>query len=210
MPPARELTLKSLNDLTASGRAQMIGRYFKSLLRETQENPGSRLLLDKNPPRTVWLHIWLRLFPQSKIIVALRDPRDVIISCYFRNFALNWSIIGFLSLEGTARYYAGCMDAWLRLRELGCFDWIETRYEDMVGNLEGEGRRVTNFLGLPWHEAQATYYESARRKFVYSPTYNEVIKPVHNRAVGRWEHYARAMAPLQSTLEPYLRTFGYG
>ncbi len=211
-PPlsAREMTLESLNDLTAAGRAQMIGRYFKSLLRETEEKPGDRLLLDKNPSRTVWLHIWLRLFPQSKVVMALRDPRDVIISCYFQNFPLNWSIIGFLSFEGTAKYYSGCMDAWLRMRELGGFEWIETRYEDVVGNLEAEGRRVTNFLGLPWHEAQATYYETAGRQFVHSPTYNEVGKPIYKRSMGRWEHYAEAMAPLQPGLAKYLRAFGYG
>jgi tetratricopeptide (TPR) repeat protein len=209
-PPARVLTLKSLNDLTATGRAQMIGRYFKSLLRETEENPGARLLLDKNPPTTAWLHIWLRLFPQSKVIMALRDPRDVIISCYFQNFPLSWAIVGFLSLEGTAKYYSGSMDVWLRMRELGGFDWIETRYEDVVANLEGEGRRVTNFLGLPWHEAQATYYETAHRKFVHSPTYNEVTQPVYNRAVRRWEHYAGALAPLQAGLAKYCQAFGYG
>jgi tetratricopeptide (TPR) repeat protein len=209
-PPARGLTLKSLNDLTTASRAQLIGRYFKSLLRETEKNPGDRLLLDKNPGTTVSLHVWLRLFPQSKVIIALRDPRDVIISCYFQNFPLSWAIVGFLSLEGTVKYYSGCMDVWLRLRELGGFDWIETRYEDMVANLEGEGRRVTNFLGLPWHEAQAAYYETARLKFVHSPTYNEVTQPVHNRAVGRWEHYAGALAPLQADLAKYRRAFGYG
>jgi len=206
----RLVPLKFLNDLTAAERAQMTGRYFKSLLRETDENPGGRLLLDKGPSRTSWLHAWLRLFPQSKVIIALRDPRDVIISCYFQNIPLSWVTAGFLSLKGTAQFYSTCMDVWLRMRELGGFEWIETRYEDVVGNLEGEGRRVTNFLGLPWHEAQATYYETAGRKYVYSPTYNDVTKPVHNRAVGRWEHYAEALAPLQATLEPYLRAFGYG
>jgi hypothetical protein len=101
------------------------------------------------------------------------------------------------------------MDEWLRMRELGGFEWIETRYEDVVGNLEVEGRRVTNFLGLPWHEAQMAYYDTAFRKYLYSPTYNEVTKPVHNRAVGRWKHYAEALAPLQASLEPYCRAFGY-
>jgi hypothetical protein len=79
-----------------------------------------------------------------------------------------------------------------------------------VGNLAAEGQRVTNFLGLPWHEAQATYYEAARRKLVHAPTYNEVTQPVYSRAVGRWEHYAEAVAPLQEGLAPYLRAFGYG
>jgi tetratricopeptide (TPR) repeat protein len=209
-PPARGLTLKSLNALTAAGRARLTGRYFKSLLRETEENPGSRLLLDKNPSATAWLHVWLRLFPQSKVIIALRDPRDVIISCYFQNILAEWGIVSFFSLERTARFYSSCMDVWLRLRELGGFDWIETRYEDVVANLEGEGRRVTNFLGLPWHEAQAAYYKTAGGKFVHAPSYNEVTQPVYNRAVGRWQHYAGALAPLQARLEPYFRAFGYG
>jgi hypothetical protein len=117
--------------------------------------------------------------------------------------------VNFLSLERTARFYADCMDVWLRLRELDGFEWIETRYEDVVGNLEAEGRRVTNFLGLTWHEAQATYYETARRKFIFAPTYSEVTKPVYNRAVGRWEHYAGALAPLQAGLAQYCRAFGY-
>jgi hypothetical protein len=208
-PPAVGMTFKSLNDLAAAGRAQLIGRYFKSLLRETEEKPGARLFLDKNPSTTAWLHVWLRLFPLSKIIIALRDPRDVIISCYFQSVVADWAIINYRSLEQTAKFYSACMDVWLRMRELGGFEWIETRYEDVVGNLEAEGRRVTNFLGLPWHESQATYYEAARRKFVHAPTYNEVTQPIYNRAVGRWQHYAEALAPLQSVLEPYLGAFGY-
>jgi tetratricopeptide (TPR) repeat protein len=208
-PSARGLTFKTLNALTATARVRLIGRYFKSLLRDLEQGPHGRLLLDKNPSLTALLHIWLRLFPQLKVIIALREPRDIIISCYFQNLPLTGASVNFLSLERTARFYADCMDVWLRMRELGGFDWIETRYEDVVGNLEGEGRRLTNFLGLPWHESQAAYYETARRKFVHAPTYNEVTLPVYNTAVGRWKHYAKALAPLQAGLEPYLQAFGY-
>jgi Flp pilus assembly protein TadD len=209
-PPARGLTFKSLNTLAAPERARLVVRYFKSLLRDTEEKPDGRLLLDKNPSLTASLHIWLRIFPELKVIITLRDPRDIIISCYFQNLALTAANVNFLSLERTARFYADCMDVWLRMRELGGFDWIETRYEDVVGNLSAEGRRVTNFLGLPWHEAQETYYETARRKFVFAPTYDDVTKPVYNKAVGRWQHYAGTLAPLQAGLEPYFRAFGYG
>lgn len=198
-----------MNALDPAGRAQLTGRYFKSILRETEENPGAKLLLDKNPSTTAWLHVWLRLFPQSKVVIALRDPRDIIISCYFQNIPRDWAIVSFASLERTAKFYSECMDVWLRMRELGGFEWIESRYEDVVGKLEGEGRRVTNFLGLPWHEGQAAYYETTRRKFIHSPTYNEVTQPVYTRAVRRWEHYAEALAPLQLSLEPYFRAFGY-
>jgi hypothetical protein len=62
---------------------------------------------------------------------------------------------------------------------------------------------------LEWHPAQAKCHESASARFVFSPTYSEVAKPVHNRAVGRWKHYAAALEPFQQTLSGYLRAFGY-
>jgi tetratricopeptide (TPR) repeat protein len=208
-PPARGLTLRTLNAPNATDRRRLTARYFKSLLREINEAPGDRLLLDKNPSLTASLHIWLRLFPRLKVIITLRDPRDVILSCYFQNLTLTAANANFLSLERTARYYADCMDVWLRFRELGGFDWVETRYEDVVSNLEAEGRRVTSFLELPWNEAQAAYYETARRKFVFAPTYSDVAKPVYDRAIKRWEHYAEALHPVEAILEPYFKAFAY-
>ena len=208
-PPSAGLTIGSLNALGPARRGLLISRYFKSLLREMRKDPGAGLVVDKNPSTTAWLHVWLRLFPQSKVVIALRDPRDTIISCYFQNVLAEWGIVHFSSLERTAKFYSVCMDVWLRMRDLGGFDWIEMRYEDLVKNLEAEGRRVTNFLGLTWHERQAAYHETARQRFVHSPTYNDVIKPVYTRAVRRWEHYADALAPLQASLEPYLQAFGY-
>jgi tetratricopeptide (TPR) repeat protein len=208
-PPAPGLTLSRLNALTADERTYLIGRYLKSLLRETDEFPGAKLLLDKNPSTTGSLHLWIRLFPFSKNIIALRDPRDNVISCFFQNIPVSAANVSFLSLERTAQYYAHRMEVWLRMKELGGFEWIETRYEDIVRDLEGEGRRITSFLGLTWNDAQAKYYERARQKFVHSPTYDEVSKPVYKRAVGRWEHYAEELAPFQGILEPYLKHFGY-
>ena len=148
--PAWQLSFNTLDKLPPALRSAWIGRYFKRLLHETDEAPGARLLLDKNPSTTGSLHIWLRLFPQSKIIIALRDPRDVLVSCYFQNIPINAASVNFLSLERTARFYADCMDVWLRLRDMGGFEWIETRYEDVVANLESEGQRVTNFRPAVW------------------------------------------------------------
>ena len=203
------VTLKTMNALTAAQRAHLHQRYLKSLLREGMEDPGGELLLDKNPSPTALLHLWLRVFPELKVIIALRDPRDVIVSCFFQNLMLNATNVNFLSLERTVGHYADLMEVWLRLRELGGFDWIETRYEDIVDNLESEGRRVTEFLGLSWHPRQASYHETARKKFVFAPTYHNVTQPVYRRAVGRWQHYAAALAPIQERLAPYCRAFGY-
>lgn len=203
------LTIKTLDGLPDNARAGFRQRYFKSLLREGSPGPDAAVLLDKNPSPTAALHLWLRLFPGLKVIIALRDPRDVIISCYFQNLMLNPTNANFLSLDRTAKHYADLTDVWLRLRELGGFNWIETRYEDVVTGLETAGRRVTEFLGLAWHPQQVAFHEKAQRKFIFSPTYDEAARPVHNRAVGRWRNYGAALAPVQEKLAPYCRAFGY-
>jgi hypothetical protein len=208
-PPAPHLTAGALDSLPVIRRNELRRRYLKSLFREVEGEPAATVLLDKNPAPTAFLHLWLRVFPESKVVIALRDPRDVVISCFFQNLALTPLNANFLSLERAVKHYADLMDTWLRLRELGGFAWLETRYEDVVGNLESEGRRVTEFLGLSWHSDQTASHESARRKLVYSPTYSEVAKPVHDRAVGRWHNYAAALEPLLPRLAAYAKAFGY-
>jgi tetratricopeptide (TPR) repeat protein len=208
-PPAAPLSAKALHALAPARRAELRRRYLKSLFREAEGEPAAKVLIDKNPAPTASLHLWLRVFPESKVLIALRDPRDVIISCFFQNLALTPLNANFLSLERAVKHYADLTDVWLRLRELGGFQWLETRYEDLVAGVEAEGRRVTGFLGLAWHEAQARADEAARAKLVFSPTYSEVARPVHSRAVGRWRHYAAALAPFQPKLASYCRVFRY-
>ncbi len=205
----RALTVGELDSLPLKRRAEMRRRYLKSLLREAAGEPAGQVLLDKNPSPTLALHLWLRLFPELRVIIALRDPRDVVISCLFQNLGLTALNVNFLSPDRAARHYADLMDVWLRLRDLGGFDWREVHYRDLVADLAGAGRRVTEFLQLPWQPAQEQFHESAGRKFLFSPTYSAVTRPLQNRSVDRWKNYAGELAPLRDRLAPYCRAFGY-
>jgi hypothetical protein len=101
------------------------------------------------------------------------------------------------------------MDIWLAARQWKGFAWVETRYEDIVAGMEKEGRRVTEFLGLQWHEEQARFYEKSRGKQMYSPTYQDVTRPVYQRSVARWRSYEKYLEPILPLLAPYCREFGY-
>jgi tetratricopeptide (TPR) repeat protein len=207
---AQTLTANGLNSLADSRRLHFRARYLKSLAREqTSGGVRARLIVDKNPSHTAAIHLWLRIFPRIKIIVALRDPRAVVMSCYFQNLKLNAVNANFLSLDRTVKHYCDLMDVWLRLRELGGFDWVESKYEEIVDRLEPEGQRVTEFLGLTWRAKQASFHESARSKFVVAPNYSAIVQPVYRRSLGRWHQYADALAPHQQRLAPYCRAFGY-
>ena len=183
--------------------------YLQALIRELGAPVGTRTLVDKNPSLTLRLPLWLRAFPEVRIIMALRDPRDVILSCYFQNLALNGMNVNFLSLDRLVSHYIDLMDVWLAVRQWHGLRAIEVRYEDTVRSLETEGRRATEFLGLTWHESQARYYERSRSKHLYSPTYQDVTQPVYNRSLCRWPAYEKYLAPILPRLEPYCRAFGY-
>ncbi len=183
--------------------------YTQALLREAGPAANGKLLIDKNPSPTSRLPLWLRVFPDLRVLIALRDPRDVVLSCFFQNIPLNTTNVNFLTFERLAKHYTDLMDIWLTVREWAGFAWLETRYEDLVANLETEGKRVTEFLGQSWHEQQVRFYEQSRKKQLYSPTYQDVTLPIYARSVARWRAYEKYLAPILPSLEPYRRAFGY-
>jgi len=193
----------------SSQRLNVLRRlYVESILAEAGPAAQGKMLLDKNPSPTARLPIWLRVFPELKVIIALRDPRDVVLSCYFQNIPLNTVNVNFLSLERVARHYADLMDIWLTVREWAGFQWIETRYEDVVAGLEKEVGRVTQFLGLTWQPEQARFHEQSREKQFYSPTYQDVTRPVYQRSVARWRRYEKHLDPVLPALAGYCRALG--
>jgi hypothetical protein len=184
-------------------------RYIEAICAEIGDDKKGRLILDKNPSPTAQLRIWLRVFPELRVIMALRDPRDVVVSCYFQNIPLNSDNSNFLSLERAARHYANLMDVWLAVRQWEGLAAIETRYEDVVADLAKEGRRVTEFLGLGWHEEQERFHEKSSKKRIHSPTYHDASQPVYKGSVARWAVYEKHLAPAMPILKPYCRAFGY-
>jgi Tfp pilus assembly protein PilF len=193
----------------SSARLNVLRRNYIQALRDDLEGDvAGKILIDKNPSPTSRLPLWLRVFPELRVLLALRDPRDVVLSCYFQNIPLNAANVNFLSFERLAKHYADLMGIWLLVREWPGFSWIETRYEDVVADLPKEGRRVTEFLGLTWHPGQERFYEKSARQ-LYSPTYQDVTRPIYQRSVGRWRAYEKHLAHILPMLEPFCCTFGY-
>jgi tetratricopeptide (TPR) repeat protein len=192
----------------SSARLNVLRRsYTRALLGESGATGTGKLLLEQNPSLTAQLPVALRVFPDLRVLIALRDPRDVVLSCYFQNILLNPTNANFLSFDRLAKHYADLMDIWLAVREWEGFAWLETRYEDIVADVAKEGRRVTGFLGLDWDEEQIRFYQKGRQ--LYSPTYQDVTRPVYARSVRRWHAYAKHLAPILPALEPYCRRLDY-
>jgi hypothetical protein len=167
-----------------------------------------RLLLDKNPSLLPLLTPYLRVAPEARVIVMLRDPRDVLVSCLMAYLPLNDFSVDFLSLEDAADRIVDDLESWLALREKVGDACIEVRYESLVRDVRGEVGRVLRHLGLEWTDELDQYRETGAGKTVYSPSYDSVAQPVHEKAVGRWVNYEPQLTTVLPRLEAVARRLG--
>lgn len=199
----------TLDRATVADLSSLRQAYWMGMEGALRQPIGQRMLLDKNPELTMLLPVVARVFPEMRVLFAVRDPRDVVISCFVQQLPLNPVSVHYLTLESTAKKYATSMRAWFKIREMLKNPWIEIRYEDMVGDLEGQARKALDFLGLPWDDVVLNYHRRAQQKHVHSPTYEAVTKPVYSSSIGRWRNYSRQIEPYLDILQPYVDAFGY-
>lgn len=184
--------------------------YFRTVELHLGNPVGSRLLIDKNPSVNFLIPALIRVFPEVRLLVALRDPRDVCLSCFMQaHLPLSKGSVAYLSLENTVEAYVGVMGLWRTLAPLLANPHLEVRYEDAVDDLESVARRVLDFLGAPWDARVLHFDEHARGKRVRSPTYADVAQPVFKRARGRWLNYQKYLEPHLDKLAPLAKAFGY-
>jgi tetratricopeptide (TPR) repeat protein len=202
--------LRSLESVSAGGLHDLREAYFRCMGRFLQKALAGQLLVDKNPALTALVPAIVRVFPETKFLLALRDPRDVCLSCFMQPLPLNQVSAMFLDLDTTVEEYESVMGLWRDFSPRLPNRFLEVRYEDMVEDLELATRRVLDFLGVPWDGRVLRFDEHARRKLVRSPTYADVAKPLFKGAVGRWRNYQKYLEPWLEKLEPFVRAFGYG
>lgn len=171
-------------------------------------NSGVRVV-DKLPLNIMYLDIFSRLFPDVKIIVALRDPRDVILSNYMQLYKLNPEMAINLNLVSSARYYSKVMALYLIFRKFLPDNIRQIRYEDLVCDPKGECTKLLEFIGAEWEEGLLRFHEKAKGRWISTPSYIQVAKPIYNHSVGRWRNYEKHLEEIIPILKPFADEFGY-
>ena len=158
---------------------------------------GADRVIDKLPDNSQFLGQIAVLFPNARIIIAKRDPRDVCVSCFTTHFGdnVNWSY----DLEECATravQIEQLMEHWRAV--LPADRVLEISYETMVANLESESRRLIAFLGLEWDPACLDFHTNKRQ--VTTASVQQVRKPVYDSSMGRWRRYKAHLGPMLAIL----------
>ena len=183
--------------------------YFEEAEKHASMREGS-LLIDKNPLLGNGLPLIRRIFPDAKIILALRHPCDVALSCFTTNFKLNDGMSSFLELDTTAELYDLSFSYFHRVQQLMPMPTHQVVYERIVADQETELKALFGFLGLPWDRNVLDHQKTAlERGRIKTASYSQVAEPIYARSSGRWQNYRTYLEPIFPVLKPWIDKFGY-
>ena len=201
--------LDSLENATREIFDRERNAYDAALLRYDPGATASVVSVDKMPLYSSVMGPIRFLFPESRFIVVVRDPRDACLSCFMQNFQPNPAMARFLELETTVAYYQQIMDLVIRYLEAFPEQIHLVRYEDVVSDLQATATKTLEHLGLGWEEGINEYHEQAREGVITTPSYRQVTQPLYSHAAGRWTRYRPQLEPFLERLQPYAERFGY-
>lgn len=198
-----------LGEIDTSHADQLRANYWKRVDERVKLSPGVRLV-DKNPLNIMRLPLIARLFPNAKIILALRHPCDVVLSNYMQTFRSPAYIKLCETIQSTAVGYADTFAFWIDQAAVFQPDVLQLRYEDIVDDIDAQSRRIADFLGIDWDPRMVNFHERAlERGFIATPSYSQVVEPLNRKGIGRWERYREYLEPAMPHLRPYLDRWNY-
>lgn len=199
----------ALGGLTAPTLDELRAHYWSLVRKKVSLEPGQRLV-DKYPVNMTALPLIRRLFPNARIILAIRHPCDTLLSCYMQDFRSPELALLCRDLGTLAKGYARVFEFWYSQAALLRPASYELRYEQFAADFATEVRNVADFLQLPWNDAMLAPGEHARAKgFISTPSYSQVTKPINTASVGRWKNYERHFTAALPDLAPWIERWGY-
>ena len=166
------------------------------------------MVIDKLPLNTTALPVISKLFPRAKVLFALRDPRDVVFSCFRRRFQINSAMFEFLDIQDAAAYYDEVMTLMRTYRKVLQLTVREVRHEAMVANFAAEVRAVLEFLGLYWDPGVERFAEKVPAD-PRTPSDVQLARGLNADGVGQWRRYEQQIAPILPILQKWAVEFGY-
>ena len=146
---------------------------------------------DKMPNNFRHIGLIHLIMPNAKIIDARRYPLDCCFSMFKQLFAQGQEFSYGLAEAGSYyKSYVKLMNHWDKVLPNKI---LRVNNEDVIEDLDGEVKRILDFLELPFEEECISFYETDRS--VRTASSEQVRQPINKKGMGRWKPYAKNLKP---------------
>ena len=153
------------------------------------------MFTDKMPNNFRHIGLIHLIMPNAKIIDARRYPLD----CCFSKFKQLCSgprvFIWFGRAGSYYKSYVELMNHWDQVLPNKI---LRVNNEDVIEDLEGQVKRMLEYLELPFEEECISFYETDRS--VRTASSEQVRQPINKKGMGRWKPYAKNLQPLLKSI----------
>jgi tetratricopeptide (TPR) repeat protein len=183
--------------LMSAGDLRRLGANYVGRLRAAA--PTAERIANKEVSNFRHVGLIHLALPNARVIHVRRDPIDTCFSCFSKLFVQDQAPYSY-DLRELGRYYRAyeaLMAHWRRVLPQSAM--LEAQYEDVVGDLEGQARRIVAYCGLEWDARCLDFHRTQRH--VRTASLAEVRQPIYASSVGRWRAYEAFLEPLRAELE---------
>jgi tetratricopeptide (TPR) repeat protein len=184
---------KVMSDFTCDQRESMGKFYIEETRIHRQDAP---MFTDKMPNNFRHIGLIHLIMPNAKIIDARRNPLDCCFSMFKQLFAQGQEFSYGLAEAGSYyKSYVKLMDHWDRVLPGKI---LRVNNEDVIEDLEGQVKRMLDFLELPFERECISFHETDRS--VRTASSEQVRQPINKKGMGRWKPYAKNLKPLLESI----------
>ena len=184
---------KSMESLSLDQREALGRGYIEDTKMHRKDAP---MFTDKMPNNFRHIGLIHLIMPNAKIIDARRYPLDCCFSMFKQLFAQGQEFSYGLAEAGSYyRNYVNLMDHWNSVLPDKI---LRVNNEDVIEDLEGQVRRMLEFLELPFEEQCISFHETDRS--VRTASSEQVRRPLKTDGMERGKPYSKHLKPVVDNL----------
>ncbi|MEP1422199.1 MAG: sulfotransferase [Erythrobacter sp.] len=186
-----------LHDLTA----EQLEKFGTDFIENTRiHRQGAPLFIDKMPNNFRHIGLIHLILPNAKIIDARRAPLDCCFSGFKQLFAEGQEFT--YGLHEVGQYYADYVDLMDHWDAVLPGKVLRVQHEDVLDDLEGQTRRMLDFLEVSFEEQCLAFHKTDRA--VRTASSEQVRQPINRKGQDAWKPFEPWLGPLKKTLEGHL------
>lgn len=164
----------------------------------SEHNFESKVFTDKSVQNFLWIGFIKLFFPNAKIIVTDRNPKDTCLSIFKNNFKNGFMNFAY-SQKDIANFYNLYFDLIKYWKKLYPNEIYTVKYENLIENNFTEIKKLINFCDLEWD--QNCLRHDKNKSVIQTASVSQARKPIYKSSMNLSDNYSKNLNEMFSLLK---------